>query len=114
MAKGKKNKLKIKVGDNVKVITGKDRGKTGTVSQVLVSQNLVVVDGVNKMVKHLKSNRQDEKGQRIDYFGPIHASNVMVIDPNTDKPTRIGYKVVKGEKGETTKVRYSKKSNETI
>lgn len=106
--------LKIKVGDRVKVITGKDRGKIGEVKQVMPAEQLVVVDGVNQMVKHLGSQRRDEKGQRIEFNGPIHISNVMVVDPETDTPGRVGYRIVNGEDGATTKVRYNKKTNEAI
>lgn len=107
-------KTKIKVGDTVQVIAGKDKGKQGEVMQLLVDRQMVVVDGVNQMVKHLRSQRRDEKGQRVEFFGPIHLSNVMVIDPKTKKPTRVGIEVVEGEDGKKQKIRKSKKSNEVI
>lgn len=105
--------MKIKTGDNVKVLNGRDRGKTGKVIQVLTSnknnQNYVVVEGVNIRKKHLKTQRTGEKGQTIELSFPIHISNVMVIDPNTKKTTRVGYKM----EGKDKK-RVSKKSGEYL
>ena len=102
--------MKIKKGDNVRVMAGKDKGKTGKVMQVFPQDGKIVVDGVNKTVKHAKTRKEGEKGQKIDFFGPINASNVMLIDPKTGKPTRIGYKVMEDGR----KVRMAKKSQETI
>ena len=73
-------KNKIKKGDTVKVIAGKDKGKTGKVMQVFAEMNRVVVDGVNKSKRHLKPRRSDEKGQTVEFFMPINASNVMLLD----------------------------------
>ncbi|PIW36870.1 MAG: 50S ribosomal protein L24 [Candidatus Kerfeldbacteria bacterium CG15_BIG_FIL_POST_REV_8_21_14_020_45_12] len=112
--KGIKNTFRIKVGDKVQVIAGDDKGKVGKVTQVLAQDALVVVEGVNQRVKHLKSSRKDEKGQRIEFFGPIHISNVMLVDPETQKPTRVGAEIVKGEDGKTRKFRKSKKSKATF
>ncbi len=104
--------MKIKTGDKVKILSGKDRGKTGKVVQVLqnkkTNQIYVVVDGVNILKKHLRA-RGREKGQIIELPAPIHVSNVMLIDPKTNKPTRIGYKI-EGEE----KKRIAKKSGEYI
>ena len=102
--------MKIKKGDNVMVMAGKDRGKTGKVMQVFPQEGKVVVDGVNKTVKHAKTRREGEKGQKIDFFGPINASNVMLIDAKSGKPTRVGYKIMEDGR----KVRLAKKSQETI
>lgn len=107
-------KMRIKSGDSVKVLRGKDRGKTGKVSQVLAARQLVVVDGVNQMTKHLRSGRKDEKGQRIEFFGPIQVSNVALLCPKCNKPTRVGYKLTKGEDGKVTKSRLCKKCNESF
>lgn len=102
--------MKIKKGDNVMVMAGKDKGKTGKVIQVFPQDGKVVVDGVNKTVKHAKTAKQGEKGQKIDFFGPINASNVMLVDPKSGKPTRVGYKVMEDGR----KVRMAQKSQETI
>ncbi|OGH64511.1 MAG: 50S ribosomal protein L24 [Candidatus Magasanikbacteria bacterium RIFCSPHIGHO2_02_FULL_47_14] len=105
--------MKIKSGDNVKVISGKERGKTGKVMQVLFnkrnSQTYVVLEGVNMRKKHVRSGKRGQAGQTIELPGPIHISNVMVIDPKTNKPTRVGY-IVEGK----TKKRVAKGSGEVI
>ena len=101
--------MKIKKGDNVKVLAGKDKGKTGKVIQVLPEEDRVVVDGVNKSYKHVKARKGGESGQKIDFFGPIHSSNVALIGKD-NTPTRVGYKVLEDGK----KVRIDKKSGETI
>lgn len=84
--------MKIHTGDTVVVISGKDKGKQGTVIRVLESSNRVVVEGVNMRVRHIKKT-PNQAGQRVSYEASLHASNVMILDPKTKKPTRIGYKV---------------------
>ncbi|HWQ60307.1 MAG TPA: 50S ribosomal protein L24 [Candidatus Fimivivens sp.] len=101
--------MKLKKGDEVEVIAGKDRGKRGKISTVLAKEDKVVVDGVNVMKKHMKSGRDGSKGERIEKPFPIHASNVMLVCPHTGKPTRVGYAVEGGEK-----VRVSRRSGKSI
>lgn len=101
--------MKIKQGDNVIILTGKDAGKTGKVTQVLPKEGKVVVEGVNKIVKHIKA-QGNNKGQRFEFFAPIDMSNVMLMDPKTNTPTRVGYKVL--DNGQ--KVRINKKTGEEI
>lgn len=96
--------MKIHQGDAVIVMAGNSQGMTGTVSKILKKQNKVIVDGVNKRVKHVKA-RQGQAGDRVEFFAPIHVSNVAVVDPKTGKPTRIGYKMEAGQK-----VRFAKAS----
>ena len=88
--------MKIKTGDKVKVLSGKDRGKTGKVVQVLHnkknSKDYVVVEDVNILKKHMRAGRKGEKGQVIELPAPIHISNVMLLDPKSGKATRVGYK----------------------
>ena len=100
--------MAIKVGDKVIVIAGSNKGKEGTVKNVLKKENRVVVEGVNIVKKHQKGNGQ-ESGGILEVEAPINASNVMVIDPKTKKPTRIGHSIVKDKK-----VRISKKSSEVL
>lgn len=101
--------MKIKSGDTVIVIAGKDKGKTGKVLKTLVKENKVIVEGVNVQTKHKKArNPQDEAGL-IKIEGSIDASNVMFYDEKTKKPSRIGYSI-DGDK----KVRISKKSGSKI
>src|SRR5436853_5351470 len=79
----------IKSGDTVMVTTGADRGKTGRVLRVLVGRDRVVVEGVNRVWKHVKPSQRNPQGGRIQKDAPIHMSNVMPIDPSTGKPTRV-------------------------
>lgn len=103
------SKLHIKKGDNVMVLAGKDKGKTGTVTQVLVDKQRAVVEGVNMIKKSQKPSAQNPQGGIVEVEAPIHISNLNVVDPKTGKPTRVGRKVVDGKI-----VRYAKKSGEEI
>jgi large subunit ribosomal protein L24 len=85
--------MKIKKGDKVTVIAGKDKGKTGTVLRAFPSDDKVLVDGVNIIKKHQKANAQNKKGQVVEKSVPMHVSNVMILDPKGGKRTRI--KIVK-------------------
>ncbi len=101
--------MKIHTGDHVTIMTGKDKGKQGTVTRVLADKNRVVVSGINMRIRHIKKTTQ-APGQRISYEASIHVSNVAIIDPKTKKPTRIGYKIdAKGHKS-----RIAKASGEVI
>lgn len=86
-------KMKFKVNDQVQILTGKDKGKTGKIIQVLPTMNRVVVDGVNIMYKHLKPRRKGEKGQRVQFNGPLNATNVILLCPKCGKATRIAYRL---------------------
>ena len=101
--------MNLKVGDKVVVIAGSDKGKEGKIIKTLRSQNRVVVEGVHIVKKHVKPNGQ-ESGGIVEVEAPIHASNVMIVDPKTKKRTRIGHTTDKNGK----KVRITKKSNEKI
>ncbi len=90
--------MKIKTGDNVKVMAGKDRGKTGKVIQVFQKDKKVVVEKVNILVKHIRSRQQGQSGQRIELPAPLSMSNVQVICPACNKPTRVGYEGAKKDK----------------
>ena len=85
-------------GDKVVVIAGKDKGKTGVIQKVLPKTNRVVVEGVNLHKKHKKPTQNNPEGSILEIYAPIDASNVMIVDPKTKKPSRIGHKVVKGKK----------------
>jgi len=89
--------MKIKKGDKVIVIAGKDRGTTGTIARAIPEKNMVVIDGVNVAKRHRRSNQRARSGQIVDKAMPIHASNVMLVDPKTGKPTRI--QIVRGKDG---------------
>jgi len=96
--------MKIKRNDTVKIISGKDRGKTGKVTHVLRRENKIVVEGVNIRKKHTRPKRQGQKGQIVQMPMPIDVSNVMVICPSCNKSVRIGFRY-EGEK----KIRICKK-----
>ena len=99
----------LKKGDKVVVIAGSSKGKEGTVLRVLRDENRVLVEGVNMVKKHDKPNGE-QSGSIIEIEAPIHISNVMILDPKTKKPTRIGHTTNKAGK----KVRFAKKSNENL
>lgn len=101
--------MKLKQGDKVVVIAGKDKGKEGKIIQTLKADSKVIVEGVNIAHKHIKPNGGSE-GQIIEIERPIHASNVMIIDPKTKKRTRIAHQTNKDGK----KIRISSKSKEKL
>jgi len=108
--------MKIKKGDNVKIISGKDKGKTGKVMQFLVESEKIVVEGLNLRYKHARPRKQGEHGQRIMYPAPIHVSNVLLVCPKCSKPTKVGYKVIdkKTELKKEKKQRICKKCKASI
>jgi len=87
--------MKIKKGDKVKIIVGKDKGKTGKVLQVFTSRNRASIEGLNLLIKHMRPRRQGEQGQRIEFPAPMNISNMMFMCPRCGKGTRVGYKIVK-------------------
>lgn len=103
-------KLRIKQGDKVTVISGKDKTKTGRVLKVFPAESRVLVEGVNVVKRHTKPNASMPEGGILEKEAPIHVSNVALLDPKTNQATRVGYKLL----ADGTKVRYAKKSGETI
>ncbi|GEP56460.1 50S ribosomal protein L24 [Reyranella soli] len=103
------NKLKIRKGDRVKVIAGRSKGKIGDVLRVNAADQRVVVSGVNVIKRHTKPSRS-EQGGIIEREAAIHVSNVALLDPKTDKPTKIGFKFLEDGR----KVRFARGSGETI
>jgi large subunit ribosomal protein L24 len=103
------NKLKVKKGDEVIVIAGKDKGKKGKIVKVFPEDRRVIVDGVNMMKRHTKPSRTSAGGI-IDKAAPLHVSNVMLVDPKSGKGTRVGSKQLQDGK----KVRVAKRSGEVI
>ena len=97
--------MKIKKGDNIIVIAGKDKGKKGKVVRALPADSKVVVEGGNMRKKHQRAGKGRQKGQIIDIAMPIHISNVMIEDPKTGKPTRVGKRIAGGKR-----IRIAKKS----
>jgi large subunit ribosomal protein L24 len=101
--------MKLKKGDNIIIIAGKDKGKKGKIVTVLVEKNKIVIEGLNMMKKHQRPRKSGEKGSKMNIAMPIHASNVQVVDPKTGLRTRVGKKKV-GDK----MIRITKKSGQEI
>jgi len=107
--------MKIKKNDNIVVITGNSKGSTGKVLKVFPKKNRVIVEGVNLRKRHTKPNQSNPNGGIIEMEAPIDASNVMLIDPKTNEPTRIGSKIIIDDKtGKKKIVRVSKTSGEML
>ncbi|MBQ9949147.1 MAG: 50S ribosomal protein L24 [Clostridia bacterium] len=92
------SKLNIKTGDTVKVITGVDKGKDGKVMSVNPETGRIVVQNVNMVTRHTKPRRQGQEGGRLSKEGTINVSNVMIVCPRCNKPTRIGHMIEAGKK----------------
>lgn len=101
--------MHVKKGDKVKVLSGKDRGKEGTILEAFPKKDRVLVEGINMVKKHSKPSQENPQGGILNQEASIHVSNVMPIDPKTGEPTRVGYEVRDGKK-----VRIAKKSGEVL
>ena len=94
--------MKLKKGDKVIVIAGKSRGKSGAILKIFTDENKVLVEGINMVKRHRKPTAQNKTGEIIEKAAPIHASNVMIVDPKTGKPTRI--KITRDKDGVRTRI----------
>ncbi|MSP82785.1 MAG: 50S ribosomal protein L24 [Alphaproteobacteria bacterium] len=103
-------KFKIKKGDRVVVVTGRDRGRQGEVLRVLRAESRVLVQGVNMVKRHTKPNARTGGGGIVEKEAPIHISNVACIDPQSSRPTRVGYRFLEDGR----KVRFAKRSGEVL
>ena len=101
--------MRIKKGDKVVVIAGREKGKEGTVAQVLPKEEKVIVSGLNMVKKHVKPNQAEPEGKITEKEAPIHVSNVALVDPKTKKATKVRYEIKDGKK-----VRVAKKSSTVI
>lgn len=101
--------IKIKKGDTVFVIAGKDKGRKGKITRTLPKAGKIVVEGMNIRKKHTRPRRSGQKGQIIEITSPMDMSNVMLVCPKCGKPTRVGYRIEN-----TEKIRICKKCNEQI
>ena len=102
--------MHIKKGDQVVVIAGDDKGRTGEVIRVDAAAGKVLVQGVNRVYRHLRPSRQNPQGGRIQKEMPVDISNVLPIDPKTDQPTRVGFRIAQ----DGSKQRFARKSGETL
>jgi len=96
--------MKLKKGDTVKIVTGKDSGRTGKVEKVFSKESKVTVEGVNQYKRHVKARMEGQKSEIITLTKPLPVANVQLLCPKCKKPTRVGYKMLKDEK-----VRFCKK-----
>lgn len=108
-------KMKIRKGDRVVVLTGRDKGKTGAVVRVMPKEDRLLVQGVNMVKRHTKADRVSAGGI-VEKEASIHISNVAHVDPKTGKPTRVGYKFTepKGKGEKPAKIRFARRSGEVI
>lgn len=100
---------KLKIGDEVVVISGGSKGKTGKIAKILHKEDRAIVEKLNLVKRHVKKRREGGAGQIIEMEAPIHLSNLMMLDPTNKKRSRVGYKVEKDKK-----VRIAKKSGKTL
>ena len=98
-------KVRLKKDDEVMIVAGKDKGKTGKIARVAIKADRVFVEGVNVVKRHTKPSLQNQEGGIVEKSMGIHISNVMLVDPKSKKPTRVGYKIEGGKK-----VRFAKNS----
>lgn len=102
--------MKIKKGDNIMIVTGKDRGKSGKIFKVLPKEGRVIIEGLNLKKKHVRPRKQGEKGQIVNIPGSLNISNVMILCKNCDKKTRVGFKFLEDK----NKIRICRKCGEEI
>ena len=102
--------MHVNKGDLVEVITGRNKGKRGKIIEVLITQQRVRIEGVNIIKRHTKPSQKVPEGGIIEKFGTVHVSNVQLIDPKSDKPTRVGSRLL----GDGRKVRIARRSGEEL
>ncbi len=102
--------MKIRKGDKVRILAGKDKGRDGVVTMAFPDRDRVVVEGVNIAKRHTKPRSAEDPGGIIDKEMPLHVSNVAVLSPKDSKPTRVGYRI----KDDGTKVRVCKRTGAEI
>ena len=100
----------VKKGDTVFVLAGDDKGKTGEVIQVFPQRHKVLVQGINRVYRHLRPSRINPQGGRIQKEMPLDISNVLPVDPKTNQPTRVGFRITE----DGAKERYAKKSGQSL
>jgi large subunit ribosomal protein L24 len=106
--------IRLKKNDKVKVISGNHKGKEGKILKIFPDKNAVIVEGVNIIKRHTRPNQKNPQGGITQKEAPIHISNIMLLDPKSNEPSRIGMQIIEGEDGKKKRMRYSKKSGEII
>ena len=114
MAKRTMHSSRIHRGDLVMVVSGADKGQQGRVLRIFTDERMVVVEGVNLVYRHVRRSQQNPQGGRVRRESPVHISNVMLMDPEKEVPTRVGRKLVEGAVGSKGAVRVARKSGATI
>jgi large subunit ribosomal protein L24 len=107
--------MKIRKNDNVMVVAGNDRGKTGKILKVFPKVNRVIIEGINIRKRHTKASQKNPQGGIVEKESPINVSNVMLLDPKSGEPTRLGSQVILDEKtGKKKRARISRTSGEML
>ncbi|MDP2944098.1 MAG: 50S ribosomal protein L24 [bacterium] len=106
--------MNIKKNDQVKILAGKDKGKSGKVLQVIPQENKASIEGLNLLIKHMRPNRRGEKGQRIEFPAFMKADNLALVCPKCGRATKVGHKTIKTEGKKDAKFRVCKKCQEII
>ncbi|MDQ3022003.1 MAG: 50S ribosomal protein L24 [Bacteroidota bacterium] len=115
MKENTKTKTRLKKNDSVKVVSGNSRGSVGKILFIDREKGRVIVEGVNIIHRHTKPNQKNQQGGIVKREAPINISNIMLMCPKTNQPTRIGIQIIKDEKtGKVSRMRSSKKSGEII
>ena len=107
--------MKLKKNDIVMIVAGNDRGKTGKILKVFPKNNRLIIEGINMRKRHTKPSQKNPQGGILEKEASIHVSNVMMLDPKTNEPTRLGAQIILDEKsGKQKRARVSKASGEMI
>jgi len=107
-------KTRLKKNDRVKVISGNHRGKEGKILKIFRDKKRVIVEGVNIIKRHTRPTQKNPQGGISQKEAPIHISNIMLIDPKSNEPSRIGMQIITDDSGNRKRMRYGKKSGEII
>jgi large subunit ribosomal protein L24 len=107
-------KTRLKKNDRVKVISGNHRGKEGKILKIFRDKKRVIVEGVNIIKRHTRPTQKNPQGGITQKEAPIHISNIMLIDPKSNEPSRIGMQIITDDSGKRKRMRYGKKSGEII
>jgi large subunit ribosomal protein L24 len=106
--------MRLKKNDKVKVISGNHKGKTGKILKIFRDKDRIIVEGVNIIKRHTRPTQKKPQGGITQKEAPIHASNVMLIDPKSNETTRLGMKIITDEQGKKKRMRYAKKTDDII
>jgi len=105
---------RLKKNDRVKVVSGNHKGKEGKILKIFRDKDRVIVEGVNIIKRHTKPNQKNPQGGITQKESAIHISNIMLIDPKSNEPSRIGMQIIEGTEGKKKRMRYGKKSGEIL